>query len=71
MKTFKQFLEAVGDPLTSRNVIALDKESQKNLKSTMTPAGPPPMSQQQKSPKKPSNNRFLNRMIGSTMYTPL
>lgn len=35
MKTFKQFLEAVGDPLTSRNVIRLDQEAQRNLNKTI------------------------------------
>jgi hypothetical protein len=76
MKTFKQFLEAVGDPLSSRNVIPLNKETQKNIRSTMTPSGPPPMSQTssaKSNPKAKSDpaTKFVKRMVGSTHNSPL
>ena len=77
MKTFKQFIEAVGDPLTSKNVIQLDKEAQKNLRSAMTPAGPPRMKVEPKKPKKePSSpgdyaRGFVGRMIRNTTKSPL
>ena len=35
--------EAVGDPIKPDNVIPLDAESQRNLRSTMKPSGPAPM----------------------------
>ena len=74
MKTFKEFVEAVGDPLTSRNVIQLDKEAQKNLKSAMTPAGPPRMTvKPKKEPAAPGDyaRGFVGRMIRNTVRSPL
>jgi hypothetical protein len=75
MKTFKQFLEAVGDPLSSRNVIPLDKTTEKNLRSTMSPSGPPPMGKSSAAKSNPTRKdpvtKFMKRMVGSTYNSPL
>lgn len=77
MKSYKEFIldvsEAVGDPLTSKNVIPLDQTTEKNLRSTMTPAGPPPMQSSSKKKKPPEDkiSTFLKRMNRNTILSPL
>jgi hypothetical protein len=65
--------EAVGDPISPNSVFKLtDKEVQKNLQSTMKPAGPAPMKPTSPKPKQQSSSdRFVKRIVGSTMLSPL
>jgi hypothetical protein len=76
MKTFKQFIEeAVGDPISPNSVFKLDKTTQKNIQSAMRPAGPPPMSLTPKKQHTKTNSsysdKFVKRLVGSTMFSPL
>lgn len=74
MKTFSQFMEAVGDPIKPENVIGLkSSEVQKNLRSATKPSGPPPM-QSMKPAKKPQQDKvgnFVRRMHNNTIFSPL
>ena len=65
--------EAVGDPINPNSVFKLsDPVHQKNIKSAATPAGPPPMKPAAPKPKQQSSSdRFVKRMVGSTMLSPL
>jgi len=65
--------EAVGDPISPSSVYKLsDKDVQKNLQSTMKPAGPAPMKPAAPKPKQQSSSdRFVKRIVGSTMLSPL
>ena len=65
--------EAVGDPISPSSVFKLsDKDVQKNLQSTMKPAGPAPMKPSAPKPKQQSSSdRFVKRIVGSTMLSPL
>jgi hypothetical protein len=69
----KKIREAVGDPISPNSVFKLsDPVHQKNLKSAATPAGPSPMKPTAPKPKHQSNtDRFVKRMVGSTMLSPL
>jgi hypothetical protein len=78
MKTFKEFInEAVGDPISPNSVFKLsDPRVQKNIQSAMRPAGPPPISlskPKKQTPKTSSSysDRFVKRVVGSTMFSPL
>ena len=65
MKTFKQFLEAAGDPIKPEQVISLnDPEVQKNLRNAMIQAPA--------KPKKPVDRfgPFVGRMIRNTILSP-
>ena len=66
--------EAVGDPISPNSIFKLtDPINQKNLQSTMKPAGPSPMKPKvEKKPQPQSqSSRFVKRMVGSTMLSPL
>jgi hypothetical protein len=65
--------EAVGDPINPNSVFKLsDPEVQKNLKSAATRMGPPQMKPKvEKKPQPPAADRFVKRMVGSTMLSPL
>ena len=65
--------EAVGDPISPSSVYKLsDKDVQKNLQSTMKPSGPAPMKPAAPKPKQQSSSdRFVKRIVGSTMLSPL
>lgn len=65
--------EAVGDPISPSSVYKLsDKDVQKNLQSTMKPAGPAPMKPVAPKPKQQSSSdRFVKRIVGSTTLSPL
>ena len=78
MKTFKQFInEAVGDPINPNSVFKLsDPVVQKNIQSAMRSAGPPPINlskPKKQTPKSSSSyaDRFVKRLAGSTMFSPL
>jgi hypothetical protein len=66
--------EAVGDPINPNSVFKLsDPEVQSNLKSAAKPAGPAPMKPKldKKPQQQPAADRFVKRMVGSTMLSPL
>ena len=65
--------EAVGDPINPNSVFKLsDPEVQSNLKSAAKPSGPAPMKPKvEKKPQQPAADRFIKRMVGSTMLSPL
>ena len=68
MKTFAQFMEAVGDPIKPSQVIPMDAETQRNLKNAMSPiAAPKPAPKQDKDKVKD----FIQRMRINTMLSPL
>lgn len=65
MKTFRQFLEAAGDPIKPAQVISLnDPEVQRNLRNAMIQAPPKPT--------KPVDRvgKFVGRMIRNTLLSP-
>ena len=66
MKTFAQFMEAVGDPIKSSQVIPMDAETQRNLRNAMTPTAAP-----KPAPKRDKVTDFLQRMRINTMLSPL
>lgn len=64
--------EAVGDPINPSSVFnPNDPEVQKNLKSAMKPAGPAPIKSKVQNKPQSQANRFVKRMVGSTMLSPL
>jgi hypothetical protein len=66
MKTFSQFLEAAGDPIKSSQVIPMDAETQRNLRSAMSPTAAP-----KPAPKQDKVKNFIQRMRINTMFSPL
>ena len=64
--------EAVGDPISPGSVFKLtDPINQKNLQSTMKPAGPAPIKPKVEKKPQAQSSRFVKRMVGSTMLSPL
>jgi uncharacterized protein (DUF1778 family) len=64
MKTFKQFLEAAGDPIKPEQVIKLGPEEMKNLSNAISK---PP----QPTPKPDRIRQSIQKMLANTLLTPL
>jgi len=67
MKTFKEFCEAAGDPISPSQVVKLDAEAQRNLRNAATPSGPPPM-------RTIKRDRFADKVrtyMNNTIFSPM